>query len=302
MLPRKRYQGARRAPPPEEYGSTSKSEECRAHSIEFINKAIEGLRREREKPTEGRLATIRTYYEPPESIVPSEHWLEDEDIEAIHRALGTPVAIWNTEQSRTRGPLIRPHMHMSAAEAATFLATPRTSIEASPSHYTCFGHTVGKLKALLGHPPMDSGTFREEILHQTACLLVRASRNRKAIQNLRDTQRSKPREARSAARNSQKAAAAPSNQRVTKNTRLNPDAEKTESRTKTRRKGEPARAATPDGLPQRGGEAPEIPSPEGLRQRGKKVRGQGHQRAFPSEGAKPRRDRQIASPIGGEQP
>jgi hypothetical protein len=135
-------------------------------------------------------------------------------------------------------------------------------------------------------PPMDSGTFREEILHQTACLLVRASRNRKAIQNLRDTQRSKPREARSAARNSQKAAAAPSNQRVTKNTRLNPDAEKTASRTKTRRKGEPARAATPDGLPQRGGEAPEIPSPEGLRQRGGGGQGPRTSEGLPQRGKK----------------
>jgi hypothetical protein len=70
---------------------------------------------------------------------------------------------------------------MSAAEAANFLATPRTWIEASPSYYICFGHSVGKLKALLGHTPLKRGTFREEILHQAVCLLVRASRNRAAI-------------------------------------------------------------------------------------------------------------------------
>jgi hypothetical protein len=85
--------------PLREYGSASPSGEGRAHSIEFIDRAIEGLRRERAESgsgqslTEGRLATIRKHYEPPGSNVPSNHWLEDEDVEAIHRVLGTPVAI-----------------------------------------------------------------------------------------------------------------------------------------------------------------------------------------------------------------
>jgi hypothetical protein len=48
----------------------------------------------------------------------------------------------------------------------------------------------------------------------------------------------------------------------------------------TRSKGEPARAATPDGVPRRGGEATEIPSPTGITQRGEKARESGHQRTF----------------------
>jgi hypothetical protein len=182
--------------PLREYGSASPSAEGRAHSIEFIDRAIEGLRRERAETgsgnsrTEERLSAIRQYYGPPtERNVPSAHWLEDEDVEAIHRVLGTPVAIWTTGRSRTSGPLIRPLMHMSATEAATFLFTSRTWIEASPSHYTCFGHSVGNLKELRGHTLMRNGTFRDKILYQIAFLLVRASQEKELGETHREATR-----------------------------------------------------------------------------------------------------------------
>jgi hypothetical protein len=234
--------------------------EQRAHSIKFIHKVIEVLRSQREPDSEqslleGRLATIETYYEQPGYSVPSKHWLDDEDIEEIHQALGTPVAFWNTNQSRTRGRLIRPQMHMSAAEAANFLDTPKTWIEASPSHYTCFGHSVGKLKALPDHTPMR-GTVREETLRQATFLLARASQNRAAIKKTIEAQRRNPREARAAARNL-KTVATSSKKGPTKNIRPNP------KKPRTRRTGEPVRAGLTEGLPQQGGEAPETPSPAG---------------------------------------
>jgi hypothetical protein len=78
--------------PLREYGSASPSAEGRIHSIEFIERAIEGLRRETAETgsgnsrTEERLSSIREYYgQPTGRRVPSEHWLDDEDIEAIHR-------------------------------------------------------------------------------------------------------------------------------------------------------------------------------------------------------------------------
>jgi hypothetical protein len=81
-----------------EYGSASTSADGRGHSIAFIQRVIEVLKSQREpdsdqSPLEGRLATIATYYEPPGHIVPSKNWLDDEGIEVIHQALGTPVAI-----------------------------------------------------------------------------------------------------------------------------------------------------------------------------------------------------------------
>jgi hypothetical protein len=133
--------------PKNEYGSASKSEEGRGLPIAFIQRVIELLKKRREpdsaqSPLEDRLSIIATYYEPPGHTVPNKDWLDDGDIEDIHQALGTPVAIWDTDQSGRRRRLIRPQMLMSAAEAADFMATAKTWIEASPSHYTCFGHRV----------------------------------------------------------------------------------------------------------------------------------------------------------------
>jgi hypothetical protein len=130
------------ARPTKEYGSASKSEEGRGRSTAFIQRVIELLKKRRESdsaesPLEDRLSIIATYYEPPGHTVPSKDWLDDGDIEDIHQALGTHVAIWDTDQSGSRGRLIRPQMLMSAAEAADFMATTKTWIEASPSHYTC---------------------------------------------------------------------------------------------------------------------------------------------------------------------
>jgi hypothetical protein len=100
-----------------------------------------------------------------------------------------------------------------------------------------------------------------------------------------DAQRSNPREARAAARTNerQKAVAGPSKKRVTKTTRLNPE-EKKAPRTKTRRTGEPVRAATPDGLPQRGCKVPEIPSPQGPPQKVGKGQGSRTSEGLPLRG------------------
>jgi hypothetical protein len=247
--------------------------------IAFIQRVIEVLKSQREpdsdqSPLEGRLATIATYYEPPGHIVPSENWL---DIEVIHQALGTPVAIWSTDQSRTRGRLIRQQMHMSAAEAANFLATPRTWIEASSSHYTCFGHRVGGLVALPDHTS-TGGTVHEETLRQAASLLVRASKQKEQIKTRIEAQRCNPREARLAARKAGAAVAvaktglaarkagaavAAAKQGVVKNVHRKPAARAKKPAVRSRREGEPTRAALTDDLTTPGGKAMEISNQEG---------------------------------------
>jgi hypothetical protein len=192
------------ARPTEEYGSALKSEEGRGRSTAFIKGVIELLKKRREpnsaqSPLEDRLSTIATHYEPPGHTVPSKDWLDDEDIEDIHQALGTPVVIWDTDQSGRRGRLIRPQTLMSAAEAADFMATAKTWIEASPSHYTCFGHSIGGLLEIPDHAS-GGGLVYEETLRQAASLLVRASKQKEQIKERIDAQRCNPREARLAAR------------------------------------------------------------------------------------------------------
>jgi hypothetical protein len=260
------------ARPKNEYGSASKSAEGRGQSIAFIQRVIELLKKRREpdsaqSPLEGRLAIIATYYEPPGHTVPSEDWLDDGDIEDIHQALGTPAAIWDTDQSRRRGRLIRPQMLMSAAEAADFMATAKTWIEASPSHYTCFGLSVGGLVALPDHTS-TGGTIHEETLRQAASLLVRASQQREQIRTRIEAQRSNPREARLAARKASAAVAAvaAAKKGVVKNVQRKPAARKTVARklaVRSRREGEPNRAAPTDGLTTQGGDAMETSSQEG---------------------------------------
>jgi hypothetical protein len=283
------------ARPLKEYDSASKSADGRAHSIAFIQKVIEVLKSQREpdsdqSPLKGRLAIIATYYEPPGHIVSSKNWLNDEDIEVIHQALGTSVAIWNTDQSRTRGRLIRPQMHMSAAEAANFLATPRTWIEASPSHYTCFGHSVGKLEDLPDHTPMG-GTVQAETLRQAAFLLVRASQNREEIKKKIEAQRSNPREARIVARKAVAAAAA-AKKGVVKNirhgsTKTHRGADQVRLNRRPTPAGKQRRHRAQQGPPWRRGEGQGPRTSEGSPRRGGKPR-RNHQLAFPTEGEKNR--------------
>jgi hypothetical protein len=77
---------------------------------------------------------------------------------------------------------------MSAAEAADFMATAKTWIEASPSHYTCFGHSTGGLVEIPDHTP-GGGSVHEETLRQAAYLLVRAGQEKEQKQERIEAQR-----------------------------------------------------------------------------------------------------------------
>jgi hypothetical protein len=134
-------------------------------------------------------------------------------------------------------------MHMSAAEAANFLATPRTWIEASSSHYTCFGHSVGRLEDLPDHTPMG-GTVQAETLHQAAFLLVRASQNREEIGKKIEAQRSNPRDARLVARKAGAAAAA-AKKGVVKNIKKTRQHQRQDQNARESRPGPPQQTAYP---------------------------------------------------------
>jgi hypothetical protein len=111
--------------------------------MDYIVQAIAGLNRLPGTANAGarkRLLDIKPYFERtrPTGLFPhiSEfQWLYD-DIVAIHRVMGTFVAIWSTENARDEGRL---HL-LLVVFSVNFLSTKQTMIEASPNHFTCYGH------------------------------------------------------------------------------------------------------------------------------------------------------------------
>jgi hypothetical protein len=168
---------------------------------------------------------------------------------------------------------------MSAAAAAEFMATSKTWIEASPGHYTCFGHSTGGLAEIPDHTP-GGGSVHEETLRQAAYLLVIAGQEREQIiKSIAEQRRGNPREARLAARKAGEAeagaaerglrarrasaAAAATKQGVVKNVKKKPAPRARKQATRPRREVEPTRAALNE-EPTQGGEAMDISNHEVL--------------------------------------